>query len=97
MEIYIFNFNPNPTEVNTFQKRMFEIKCTDCGKTATVPFKPTEGKPVYCSACFSKRSLKPRESGDLSFSFDQKQAWARRGDNYHGRKEEAPANVFQRS
>ena len=94
---YIFNFSPNLIEVNTFQKRMFEIKCTDCGKTAMVPFKPSEGKPVYCSACFSKRSLKPRDNEDLGFSFDQRQAWARRGDNYQGRKEEPPANVFQHS
>ena len=25
---------------------MFEIKCSDCGKTAMVPFKPTAGKPA---------------------------------------------------
>jgi CxxC-x17-CxxC domain-containing protein len=74
---------------------MFEIKCTDCGKAATVPFKPTAGKPVYCRACFSKHMSKERETVDTNFSFDPKQAWARRGDGWHGRKEEAPANVFQ--
>jgi len=62
-----------------------------------VPFKPTVGKPVYCSTCFSKHTLKPRESGDIHFSFDPKQAWARRGDNWQGRKEEEPVNVFQQS
>jgi CxxC-x17-CxxC domain-containing protein len=74
---------------------MFEIKCTDCGKTAMVPFKPTIGKPVYCSTCFSKNMLKRQETVDKNFSFDPKQAWARRGDSWQGRKEEAPAHVFQ--
>ena len=32
-----------------------KIKCSDCGKDAEVPFKPTEGKPVYCRDCFMKR------------------------------------------
>jgi len=70
---------------------MFEIKCTDCGKTAVVPFKPTIGKPVYCRTCFSKHTLKQRESVSTSFSFDPKQAWARRGDDWRGRKEEGRA------
>jgi len=74
---------------------MFEIKCTECGKTATVPFKPTAGKPVYCRECFSKHASKPRETRDTNFSFNPKHAWARRGDNWHGRKDEAPASIFK--
>lgn len=34
---------------------MYEAVCDDCGGVARVPFKPSEGKPVYCSACFEKR------------------------------------------
>ena len=26
--------------------------CSKCGKETTVPFKPTQGRPVYCRACF---------------------------------------------
>jgi CxxC-x17-CxxC domain-containing protein len=33
---------------------MHKIKCSDCGCEAEVPFKPTEGKPVYCRECFQK-------------------------------------------
>ncbi|MBI4452679.1 hypothetical protein HY637_04565 [Candidatus Woesearchaeota archaeon] len=29
-----------------------EITCSKCGKKATVPFKPTEGRAVYCQECF---------------------------------------------
>lgn len=29
--------------------------CSECGKECEVPFKPTEGKPVYCGDCYRKR------------------------------------------
>jgi CxxC-x17-CxxC domain-containing protein len=76
---------------------MFEIKCSDCGKTAVVPFEPTAGKPVYCKTCFSKHMFKRPESVSANSSFDPNQAWARRGDNWQGRKEKEPAGIFQQS
>ena len=33
---------------------MHEVTCDKCGKSCEVPFRPTEGKPVYCSDCFRK-------------------------------------------
>jgi CxxC-x17-CxxC domain-containing protein len=36
-------------------REMFEATCSNCGKTAMVPFRPTSGKPVYCDDCFSQR------------------------------------------
>ena len=77
------------------QRRIFEVKCTDCGQATTVPFKPTEGKPVYCRTCFSKHMLKRSETAGTNFSFDPKQAWARRGDNWKGRKEQEPTGLFK--
>lgn len=35
-------------------RKMYTAVCDSCGKEATVPFKPTEGRPVYCSECFAK-------------------------------------------
>jgi CxxC-x17-CxxC domain-containing protein len=29
--------------------------CSACGKETTVPFKPTQGRPVYCKECFQSR------------------------------------------
>ena len=29
--------------------------CDDCGMSTTVPFRPTQGKPVYCQPCFKSR------------------------------------------
>jgi len=28
--------------------------CAECGTETTVPFKPTQGRPVLCRACFQK-------------------------------------------
>jgi CxxC-x17-CxxC domain-containing protein len=77
------------------QKSMFEIKCSDCGKTATVPFKPTEGKPAYCKTCFSKHMSNRLESVSKTNGFDPKQAWARRRENKQGNKEAGQPIVFQ--
>lgn len=43
------------------QRDMHKIKCSECGKDAEVPFKPIEGRPVYCRDCFMKRR-RPRGS-----------------------------------
>ncbi|MGB7624419.1 MAG: zinc-ribbon domain containing protein [Terriglobia bacterium] len=29
--------------------------CSQCGRQTTVPFKPTQGRPVYCRECFQQR------------------------------------------
>ncbi len=44
-------FNSRPSaNMNTT-----EVKCSECGKTTTVPFKPQEGKPVFCRDCYTKK------------------------------------------
>lgn len=29
-----------------------EVTCAECGAATTVPFKPTQGRPVYCRDCY---------------------------------------------
>ncbi len=29
--------------------------CSQCAKETTVPFRPTQGRPVYCKDCFQQR------------------------------------------
>src|SRR5690242_21870304 len=29
--------------------------CSHCGKETTVPFKPTQGRPVFCRECFQQK------------------------------------------
>ena len=36
-------------------REMFEATCSNCGKSAQVPFRPTSGKPVFCDDCFQLR------------------------------------------
>ena len=35
-------------------REMHKVKCSDCGAETEVPFKPTEGRPVYCRDCYQK-------------------------------------------
>ncbi|MFA6329709.1 MAG: CxxC-x17-CxxC domain-containing protein [Candidatus Micrarchaeia archaeon] len=40
---------------NNFGPReMTKTTCSDCGAECEVPFKPTEGRPVYCRDCLPK-------------------------------------------
>jgi CxxC-x17-CxxC domain-containing protein len=38
---------PNKIETRT--------TCSQCGKETTVPFRPTQGRPVFCRECFQQR------------------------------------------
>lgn len=65
---------------------MHKTTCDDCGKNCEVPFKPTSGKPIYCSSCFEKhqddgvnkyskersdRSYKRVDTRKRSFEYDK--------------------------
>ncbi|MCX6711523.1 MAG: DNA-directed RNA polymerase [Candidatus Woesearchaeota archaeon] len=41
------NFSSGPRD-------MHKVTCSDCGAEAEVPFKPIEGRPVYCKECYRK-------------------------------------------
>lgn len=45
---------PGRSDFRDREKRMFTAICDKCGKQCEVPFRPTEGKPVFCDACFGK-------------------------------------------
>ncbi|MBI2304022.1 MAG: zinc-ribbon domain containing protein [Chloroflexi bacterium] len=36
------------------QREMYPAVCASCGKETEVPFQPRQGRPVYCSNCFSR-------------------------------------------
>ncbi|MGV8176201.1 MAG: CxxC-x17-CxxC domain-containing protein [Candidatus Bilamarchaeaceae archaeon] len=54
-----------------FGRELHTAQCSDCGKDTQVPFKPQEGRPVYCRDCYMKhKSDRPRrgprdEGGDF--------------------------------
>lgn len=35
-------------------REMHKATCADCGQECEVPFKPAEGRPVYCRDCYQK-------------------------------------------
>lgn len=37
------------------QRESYPAVCAECGAATTVPFKPTEGRPVYCRDCLRAR------------------------------------------
>ena len=36
-------------------REMHKATCAECGEECEVPFKPTEGRPVYCRECFRNK------------------------------------------
>jgi CxxC-x17-CxxC domain-containing protein len=53
-------------------RQMFDAVCDNCGKSCQVPFRPTQGKPVYCSDCFEKMGGRDRDqSNDRQTSNDR--------------------------
>ncbi|MFC2142929.1 CxxC-x17-CxxC domain-containing protein [Candidatus Aenigmatarchaeota archaeon] len=41
-------FNRGPRE-------MHKATCSECNQECEVPFKPTDGRPIYCRECFKKK------------------------------------------
>jgi CxxC-x17-CxxC domain-containing protein len=52
---------------SNYQKVETKTMCSNCGKETTVPFKPTQGRPVYCRECFQgKRGTSASAAGAAS-------------------------------
>jgi CxxC-x17-CxxC domain-containing protein len=45
----------NGMGTSSFHRVETKTTCSQCGKETTVPFKPTQGRPVYCRECFQQR------------------------------------------
>jgi CxxC-x17-CxxC domain-containing protein len=43
--------------------------CSECGAETTVPFKPTQGRPVLCRSCFQKQP-KPQPASSSTPAVD---------------------------
>ena len=44
-----------PASGGNYSRVETRTKCSGCGKETTVPFKPTQGRPVFCRECFQQR------------------------------------------
>ncbi len=44
-----------PQQTPRRERTLYEAICADCGKVCEVPFRPVEGRAVYCKECFGRR------------------------------------------
>jgi CxxC-x17-CxxC domain-containing protein len=44
-----------PGQNYRYTKVETQAVCSGCGKQTTVPFRPTQGRPVFCRECFMSR------------------------------------------
>lgn len=52
-------------------RELHNVKCSACGASTQVPFKPTEGRPVYCRECFQKQKGGNSGGGKPRFNNDR--------------------------
>ncbi len=43
-------------------REMHDAECSKCGKQCKIPFRPSGGKPVYCTDCFKNNNSDTRGS-----------------------------------
>jgi CxxC-x17-CxxC domain-containing protein len=43
------------SNTSNFQRVETKAICSGCQRETTVPFKPTQGRPVFCRECFQQR------------------------------------------
>jgi len=46
---------PSPGNGHHFARVETRATCSQCGKETTVPFRPTQGRPIFCRECFTQR------------------------------------------
>lgn len=49
------DFNRGGFKRNFGPREMHKAVCSECGQECEVPFKPTEGKPVFCKECYRSK------------------------------------------
>ena len=73
---------------------MHRVVCDKCGESCEVPFKPTEGKPVYCRDCFKKEES-PRQESRSSYGRPRREFRPRHESSESGQGSDKLAAEFQ--
>jgi CxxC-x17-CxxC domain-containing protein len=47
--------SPLTVRSHAYTKVETRATCSQCGKDTTVPFRPTQGRPVLCRECFTQK------------------------------------------
>ena len=48
------SFHDTMEDGGRLKRQYFKAVCSECGQECEVPFKPTQGKKVYCNECYRK-------------------------------------------
>ena len=54
---------PAQGAAHPFAKQETVAICSGCGKETTIPFRPTQGRPVFCRECFGQQKKQTRAAG----------------------------------
>ena len=86
-----FNRSDRYEKGGSRERTYTKATCAECNKECEIPFKPTGGRPVYCSECFAK------QQGESSFGGNRnnrsgERSFARKGssDKRQGGKRQKP-------
>jgi CxxC-x17-CxxC domain-containing protein len=53
--VSVLNAEPRPAQNYRYPKVETKATCSQCGKETTVPFRPTQGRPIFCRECFQQK------------------------------------------
>lgn len=52
---------------------MHQAVCSECGQDCEIPFKPSNGRPIFCSKCFEKQNGGASNSRPSSFGGERRE------------------------
>jgi CxxC-x17-CxxC domain-containing protein len=53
--VAVLNSSAAPPQHYHYARVETRATCSQCGKETTVPFRPTQGRPIFCRECFTQR------------------------------------------
>lgn len=65
------------------EREMFKATCSECGDMCQVPFRPRDGRPVFCNNCF-------RKDEDQGGSFERRPSFDKPSRDFSFREDRAP-------
>jgi CxxC-x17-CxxC domain-containing protein len=53
--VAVLSAPPSPGNGHHYTRVETRATCSQCGKETTVPFRPTQGRPIFCRECFTQK------------------------------------------
>ncbi|MFZ0277720.1 MAG: zinc-ribbon domain containing protein [Candidatus Sulfotelmatobacter sp.] len=53
--VAVLSAPPAPNNGHHYARVETRATCSQCGKETTVPFRPTQGRPIFCRECFTQK------------------------------------------